>query len=383
MIEIQKKEGSNQLQLAIDGVVYTHTPLFTDIRINSTEGYYITLFGSETGENDILLEHCFSDLPKELIKIDSFGLYKLLGDAVDISHYITIYQDMRQFYLVYTFEFDSDNWKRLWSVSEYVEEFSRVLEQQTLSRLGQIPEDFLDHNFAQFDYRLLVSLSVRDAKVPIKTEMLSNANVKILKQLHELTEMSLMSKLRQESLVMQFEFPEEVRIPCEQYLVYFVQFLKDLGVEATADFQHQAGEVLFAVTPVNKDEALDKIRAALETYLQLPSNPASNSMNVEQEIAIQRLTANIDHLKGQLRLAHAELRLAGATMQTQQITINHLLSGEVIIESLKNVTPEPDRGDKEELLDGTVALTKFNWKGVEFNLPEIFRRLRRLFREGE
>jgi hypothetical protein len=192
-----------------------------------------------------------------------------------------------------------------------------------------------------------------------------------------------MSKLRSDSVVMHFDFPEEVKVPCEQYLLYFVQFLKDLGVEATAELQQEAGQVLFAVTPTDKQTALDKIRTALETYLQLSSNPVNDASIVEYEIAAQRLAANIDHLKGQLRLAHAELRLADATAQTQQVTINHLLSGQVIIDSVKDVTPKPQPEDKEELLDGTVALTKVNWKGVEFNLPEIFRRLRGLFREDE
>jgi len=37
--------------------------------------------------------------------------------------------------------------------------------------------------------------------------------------------------------------------------------------------------------------------------------------------------------------------------------------------------------DKEEFLGGAVALTKYQGKGVEINLAEIFRKLKRLFQK--
>jgi hypothetical protein len=192
-----------------------------------------------------------------------------------------------------------------------------------------------------------------------------------------------MSQLRQDSVVTYFNFPEEVRIPCEQYLLYFIQFLKDLGVEANAELQHEAGQVLFTVRPVDRQEALDTIRAALETYLQLPSNPISDSHGVEYEIAVQRLAANIDHLKGQLRLARAELRLADATIQTQQVTISRLLGDGVIGESLKDITPRPKDEDKEYVFEDLIIIKRYEGKGFEINLPELFRKLRRLFTKRE
>jgi hypothetical protein len=84
-------------------------------------------------------------------------------------------------------------------------------------------------------------------------------------------------------------------------------------------------------------------------------------------------------LKGQLRLAHAELRLANAAIQTQQVTINHLLSGAVMIESVEDVTPSPK--DKEELFGGILALATYKNRGIEVNLVELYRKLRGLFKD--
>jgi hypothetical protein len=183
---------------------------------------------------------------------------------------------------------------------------------------------------------------------------------------------------------MQFDFPEEVRTPCEQYLIYFVQFLKDLGVEATADIQHKAGKVLFAVTPTDKNQALDKIRAALETYLRLASSPVGSSSDPEDEMAVQRLLANLDHLKSQLRLSYMMVRTQEITIQAQQYTIasqHRTMSGQILLDSLKDVTPKSKEDDTEEILRGMLEITKYKGKGFSVNFPEIFRQLRERFKK--
>lgn len=204
---------------------------------------------------------------------------------------------------------------------------------------------------------------------------------------------SLASSLRSEAVVAQFHFPAEVAVPCEQYLMYFVQFLRDLGVEAKADLQHDAGNVLFAVTPRNKDIALDKIHEALAVYLQLPTNPGmGGGMIAVGDIQGQQLMANVQHLQGQLMLANAVLQAKDAaleakdaTIQTHQITITQqqkALGGEVLYDSLQRIEggqPKKEEKDKEELLGGTVALTKYEGKGYEVNIPKIYRYFRDLF----
>ncbi len=108
-------------------------------------------------------------------------------------------------------------------------------------------------------------------------------------------------------------------------------------------------------------------------FLVLPSGKLTHSG--DNPIEIQRLTANIHHLQGQLSIAQAVLQAKDATIQAQQTSINNLLSGTVI-----DITPRPD--DKEEFLGGAIALTKYQDKGVEINLAEIFRKLKRLFQRG-
>jgi len=151
--------------------------------------------------------------------------------------------------------------------------------------------------------------------------------------------------------------------------------------------QHQAGQVLFSVTPDNKEQALDKIREALAIYVRLPASP---TLEVPVfgigEIYVQQLVANVQHLKGQLMLASAVLQAKDATIQAQQQLINQqqrFSSGEVLPSSMLDTSMRRDVNSKEELLGGLVAFTKYEGKGFEVNLAEMFRRLRSWFAEKD
>jgi hypothetical protein len=374
MIEIKKDESSGKYGLVIDGVITSEE----EIKLTEHTEIKRPIFSAvirDTRVNQKIIAYRFSNLPESLFAL-VLKLDKKFTEAIAINQSIIIrrmpYTGVHKLY--FDFEFDLQKWKQLWSVKEYLNESHCTFTQKGYADLVW--------NDSPSGDGFSVVVSEVNKEVTIESEL--SKHIEAVRELIEITEISLESSLRKDSVVVYFDFPDGVRVPCEQYLLYFIQFLNDLGVEATAELQHEAGQVLFAVTPTNKQEALGKIRAALETYLQLPSNPNIDSLNLEQEVAIQRLAANIDHLRGQLRLSHALLQAKDATIQAQDITIRqqqHLLSGEIIIESMKNVTSKPKEQDKEELLGGIIEITKYEGKGVNVNLAEIFRRFRRLFSE--
>jgi hypothetical protein len=275
------------------------------------------------------------------------------------------------FHIVSNFVLDVKNWKGVRTPVEYMEDVQNA---------------FLDCSnvlvsySAQLETTFRIAFAIATPEVEIGDEF-SRCVSLIRRRLQALED----DNTSPHSLTIEIpNLPGEVRVACEQYLVYFVQFLRDLGVDATSELKYKAGQVLFTVTPANEEDALDKIRAALDVYLHLPASPVSNDMG--NEVAIQRLESQVLRFQSDLKLAAAELQAKNATIEAQQLTISvqkALLNGEILLDSMKDVTPKPKEDDKEELLGGTVALTKTNWKGVELNLPEIFRRLRRLFKEDE
>lgn len=215
-------------------------------------------------------------------------------------------------------------------------------------------------------------------KLPIDTQLTRVANT--LRPFHEEADKVLTSSSDVNSITVSFDFPLEIRTACEQYLLYFVQFLRDLGVEANTTLTHEAGQVLFTVTPDDKQQALGKIRTALEVYLHLPSSPVSDTQ--QGEIAILRLNSELQNFQSKLSLARAEIQMKEAAIQLQQVTIAQL-TGEAVFESLKDVTPKPKDKDKEELLGDIVSLVPLKGKGLEVNLPELFRKLKQLFKDKE
>ena len=275
----------------------------------------------------------------------------------------------------YEVNFDSDEWKGSWSIADYVSEFKSIFEQEKVPGAEFITND---DEISSGGFRVMFPVTQPDM---LMGEMISSC-AKMMDDIDAAAQSSLMAKIDADSLVVHFDFPEEVKVACEQYLLYFVQFLKDLGVEANAELQHEAGQVLFAVTPTNKEEALDKIRDALGTYLKLAASPVDVASVLSSDIEVQRLSANIQHLQGQLTLAHAILQSKDATIQLQQTNIEvqrRALGGEVLIDSMKDVTPKPK--DTEEVLGGLAEITKYEGKGFKLNLPEAFRRLRQSFND--
>ncbi len=310
-------------------------------------------------------KHQFSQIPERLKLLQlnteySFFGRKAIYQGVNVS---MVAAGEFSFYSVINFY--AAEWKEPFSIADYVDAFYDLLlekKDQRVQRMG--------------DSGLALIYYVDDPERTIEAEFLRHQES--IRKFHGQVVASLTARFQEASVFKFFDFPEEVKVPCEQYLLYFGQFLKDLGVEADTSLTHDAGQVLFTVTPTDKTEALDKIRVALDVYLNLPSSPVSDTAN--ESIAVQRLEANILRLRSDLKLAAAEAQAKETTLEAQQLTITlqkAMLSGEILLDSMKDVTPEPEA--KEDLIEGVVALSVYKEKGVEINLGELLRRFKKLF----
>ncbi len=179
-----------------------------------------------------------------------------------------------------------------------------------------------------------------------------------------------------------FLFPEEVKSACEQYLLYFGAFLRDVGINASVEIKEETDRVLFSVTPNDSHEALDRIRQVLDLYLGLPTTTFETTDEKEYRLEAQRLSANIMHYKGQLMLAQAMIEQKDATIGLLKERL--VLQGEM---SEGRLLPEPAKqkeADKEELLGGAIEIKKYEGKGFAVNLPKLYRDVRRYLKgDGE
>jgi|SRR5579864_5209586 len=187
-----------------------------------------------------------------------------------------------------------------------------------------------------------------------------------------------------DSLVTFFRFPPGIRSCCSQYLLYFVQFLEDLGIKADSEIKEHAGRILFSVTPADGPGALGKIKEALEVYLDLPRNPEFNATAGEfSDIAVSQLKANVFFLQSQLSLAQALLETKSATLEALNFTVyqqKQLLIGLSADQSAPNSTK---RTENEPVVGDTVSVKPYEGKILRVDLPTILRRLKRSFGLGE
>jgi hypothetical protein len=175
---------------------------------------------------------------------------------------------------------------------------------------------------------------------------------------------------RRDAVITFFDFPAPVSTACQQYLLYFVQFLKDLGIDADAEVKESARRVLFSVTPTTEGEGLDRIREALQAYLALPYSRSEISGT---DIAVQQLRANVLHLRGQLEIASAVVEAKNATIAAQAISIAQFQNRQLLL----TAPGSANAVEREDIIPDAVAVTKIHGKGFEIDLPAIVRKLKR------
>jgi hypothetical protein len=365
MIEIKKSkyEKNNPdiftIKLFIDGIPTKETGI-------QAYNNPITFLIRDSESMERLFKHSLAQIPIEIEKI-ILPWNNSLNDLVDAT---SITRNDEKFIFSFTYNFSFAEWKGLYSISEFVNRYSlRIADKEEIKFIWGDEDDIT----AGFDVTFIVPLS----EIPIYKEFEKCES--LLCQFQDEVEKSLIEDTYQNSVVLHLDLPEEVKVSCEQYLLYFVEFLRELGVEATAELQQKAGDVLFSVTPTSAEDALEKIKTALEIYLHLPSSIIVDSGSFDNEIAIQKLTANIYHLKGQLALEQAKLQAKDATIQAQQFLIRQqelFLSGEILTDSIKHPPKQSTEEDKIDLFGGKFSITKLKKEGFEANLPEIFRWLK-------
>jgi hypothetical protein len=271
------------------------------------------------------------------------------------------------------FALEIDEWAGPWTLSEYQDAVRQVLAQATFQ--GVSLEKLRADQVNQFSFWCTLPSSNNSA---FQEDL--DYWKDVLFEAIDTAKAQLAATADRNTLVTFFDFPQNLSTACEQYLLYFVQFLRDLGIEADASIKHEARQVLFSVTPNEGAEALDRIREALEIYLRLPDSPEFVTQAAGyNDIAVQQLQANIFHLNGQLAIAGAVLQAKNAQIEALQLSnfTYQLLATQQQAATLTLLPP--GTSDAEPLVPGVIEVTKYEGKGFTVNLPELLRRLKRRF----
>lgn len=255
-----------------------------------------------------------------------------------------------------------EHWSKPWSISNFNQKLKENIE--NLNNLNvvywQNDKESLLNGFG-------IQYFLDDHNLIIKTEF--DYYISFIEQIIERTNKDLLGSLNSDSFITFFTFPQEIKTACKQYLVYFAQFLMDIGIEVDTEIKEEEYNTLFRVTPMNKNESLSKIKDALQVYLNAPEFDSLN-MSAENDVAIMQWQANIMHLKSQLTLSNSILQLKEATIQSLQLS-NYQYQQLILDKESKNKSTE------EDVIKGIVSIKKYDGNWFSVNFAEIIRRLKR------
>lgn len=250
-------------------------------------------------------------------------------------------------------------WNKQWSMIDFSEELKHYIFQLNDKMIKYYEEpDNISNGFGVLFY-------VESPDILVKDEF-DRCN-EIFKKIIFEVQSNLIVKMNKDSNIILFNFPIENKVACQQYLIYFTQFLRDIGIEAESELKNESGKVLFSVTPTDKNEGLERIKESLDIYLQLPEYKGFE-LYQNNEIAIQQLQANVMHLKTQLMLTNAAVQLKDATIDSLQLSNYQYKS---LLESKKNNEEETN------VLNDMITLKPYEFNGGSINLPKLFKFLKR------
>jgi hypothetical protein len=274
--------------------------------------------------------------------------------------------------LIFPVTVDEENWAKPFSIVQFYDALGQVVSKHPTYR-------------SKFDQDDVHRRSIRQFYIDIKDQQ---ASINDLVEAHRLslqdiilqTYAMLAAAVRRDSLVAFFEFPPAFKTACQQYLVYFIQFLSDMGIEADAELKEESHRVLFAVTPRTGQEGLERIRDALDAYLRLPDAPDMAGLVARYpDTAVAQLYANVLHLQSQVVLAKSALQMKDATIESLQLSNFQYRQLLLIQDKATGEYPsiKESSTDQESVLGGFIKVKPYESKGIVLDLPRILRSLKR------
>jgi hypothetical protein len=356
-------------------ILLVNGELIPDSEVHHSDGNRVYAHLNNVGTTHVLAPYTLRELQTHFVHL-RFPRHSPFPDLHTSATLILDDDENPGMYLQATYRVFMQEWAGPWSIADYDRAISLALTAKAESRIALDDDSFSkEDGLWRFNCILddpgATAESVLERWLPITDEIIRQAQA------------TLTAEIDRDTLVTLFDFPQHVSTACEQYLLYFVQFLRDLGIEAGASITHEARQVLFSVTPTEGAEALDRIREALDIYLRLPDSPEFAAQAPRYgDIAVQQLQANIYHLKGQLMVADAVLQARDAQIQALQLsnfTYQQLLATQQQAATLPLLPASTSGADAEPLVPGVIEVTKYEGKGFTVNLPELLRRLKRSF----
>ncbi|BFM48755.1 hypothetical protein [Marinomonas sp. THO17] len=309
-------------------------------------------------EFEKIFKHCF------FIEVDS-QLDSGLSCHRGIDLEIEVDEETGSIDATYEIQLEFEEWDESFSILAFGNELSELPDLQSYENIEyyRSDEDFVSSGFG-FRFKNLKTTS------SISEFLIETSGVVV--SLISAAKKNLKSKGHK--VLIELKLEAEVRIPCEQYLMYFSQFLEDLGIQAKSEIAHHDELTLFSVIPDTKEQALTVIADCLASYLSLPTElEVHKGAVISQDVALMQLEANIMHLRSQLMLANSIIEAKDTTIENLKLSN----------EQYKMSTPSNLTPNQESLVGDLVKVKEYQGKLISIDTPRILKSLKRMLSRKE
>ncbi|APF23914.1 hypothetical protein [Clostridium butyricum] len=346
------KSGYKSFYVKVNGIEDKESHAFSfgkEISINLYQEEVCTIVLNEKINN--LLKGNIESIEIPMERID----LPLTIEENDVAK-VHIKKQATYYELDFKFQYDYEFWKRGYTIPEIVDKIKDISKNKNM--LFEIDDSETTLNGFHFCKRF----ESDDVNTKLKDEVQNM--MKIVKEIFEVA-YNFVDR-NDDRIYFEFEVDKDVQTIYKQYLIYFEQFLDDIGIDSRMEIKDEINKILLSVEPEDKNIALKNIRDCLEIYLNLIDNREIQVYEEYSNVAVMQLKSNIEHLKSQLMLART-------IIEQQQISIN----------LLKNMTvSSPELQDEEiNILDGAIKVKEFEYKGLSINPAKILKLLKRRNRD--
>ncbi len=257
---------------------------------------------------------------------------------------------------------DLDAWNEPYSYGSYVDHLDELIEGQS-----EPIKKYSKHESVGSPYLAALGVTFHLDEGDVVESILSYAKKISLaqKQAH----VTLVNEEPKDALVKLFNFPKEYEAICVQYLVWFGEFLAELGIKAQVISEQNGASTKFIVAPEDAEETLAQVEKLFYTYLSLPYAeflPASNSDSSNKALVLS-LKAQVDHFKTQIEFKEAVIETKNATICTLNTRYEQASKELLLLKAVKD--------DRLELFDGAFSLGPVEWGPFKFSPKVVLEKL--------
>ncbi|MDP1663616.1 MAG: hypothetical protein Q8L79_00695 [Methylobacter sp.] len=280
---------------------------------------------SEDIDKELSLKICSSlasDIPKGLGYFSEFE-----SEIFPNANWIDFKKENGSVQVKLSITFSWEEWNHPFTIQEFLESYKNEM-----SDIGFKTEINKDDGWAYFD----IIFFVLDGIVLHRIDEVIHA----AKKEYQSLVVKLARAGSENIFVKVFNFPKEYESICTQYLVWFGEFLLNLGIDADVSAENNRHQTSLIVSPKEAPELLIKIEQLFYQYLSLPyieySPAQAVSASVEDKYLLQMLFSQVENFKNQIQMKDAVIEMKELSIASLKENLHEKEEKILLIQSMKN-----------------------------------------------